>query len=264
MVPVRPRRDQTRRAGRRLGTAGTRRSGRPAGGPGGRGVRRSRVGGLEPSGGAEVGAEQVVGDESGCVRRLRRRRRAGRGGSCAGAVCRRLRRVRRAARSGLSSSAVSCSGVPAAPVRRAVLRSRGALLVGGCGGLSGGARGSRSRPGVGQQCAGDTGACVRRVQGREPGWDGERHRVESGSREQLGVWHGGSPALLRRPGCSGAGQGRLPCTLRSDHFSQMIPPEPRPRGSQRVACRDSVIPGQSSGFSEGDRAWRRGRVVCLG
>lgn len=130
MVPVRPRRDQTRRAGRRLGTAGTGRSGRPAGGPGGRGVRRSRVGGLEPSGGAEVGGEQVVGDESGCVRRPRRRRRAGRGGSCAGAVCRRLRRVRRAARSGLSSSAVSCSGVPAAPVRRAVLRSRGVPPVG--------------------------------------------------------------------------------------------------------------------------------------
>lgn len=111
MVPVRPRRDQTRRAGRRLGTAATGRNGRPAGGPGGRGVRRSRVGGLEPSGGAEVGGEQVVGDESGCVRRPQRRRDAGRGGSCAGAVCRRrLRRVRRAARSRLSSSAVSSSG----------------------------------------------------------------------------------------------------------------------------------------------------------
>lgn len=167
--------DQTRRAGRRLGTAGPGRSGRPAGGPGGRGVRRSRVGARAVRG-AEVGGEQVVGDESGCVRRPRRRRGAGRGGSCAGAVCRRrLRRVRRASRSGLSSSAVSSSGTPATGCSSAggALRSRGALLVGRRGGPPGGARAARSRPGVGQQCAGDTGTCACRVQDREPGQDGE-------------------------------------------------------------------------------------------
>lgn len=111
MVPVRRRRDQTRRAGRRLGTAGTGRSGRPAGARGGEAFAGLVWGGLEPSWGAEVGGEQVVGDDPAAF--------AGRGGGGARAeegvalaqFAWRLRRVRRAARAGHSSPAVSSSGV---------------------------------------------------------------------------------------------------------------------------------------------------------
>ncbi len=146
MVPVRRRRDQTRRAGRRLGTAGTGRSGRPAG--------------------VLIRLRSLAAVEAG---RGPRRVLRWRSSSAAAAACRAL------ARSRSSSSTVRSSGPPAAGCCSAAgspsIPRR--LLVGRRGGRLGGARVPWSRPGSRAAVCWRHCACAHRMQDGEPAQDGE-------------------------------------------------------------------------------------------